>query len=332
MAHYFSNPVPLGRDAVNGYRSLPRHVQDNRAANFVAAPRYEKVPIFDRGSECQATWQGAKFGKANPRVSHKIGKDTSLTALQRAAEKARTLAACRRTYLDIRVVGKMRGKPDSSHPWAAYRAAQLGVYGAFDWPDWCSHYARAYGHLLAMVPDAPDYPDWINDSACIRLGRFKPRKTTVLPRTFMLFKEDKRNFWRRGCNEWMPANLLGEWREDTRARIRASNARPDPEKPQTYSVWSSHLSLDAPMRPLEDLDGDTWVSAVIDEGTYPEPKAPLLKLDLDCLGIRERAILEAFYGEGSPTKKQLGQEFGLSGRRVGQIISEALAKVRSAAS
>jgi len=213
MAHYFSNPVPLGRDAVNGYRSLPRHVQDNRAANFVAAPRYEKVPIFDRGSECQATWQGAKFGKANPRVSHKIGKDTSLTALQRAAEKARTLAACRRTYLDIRVVGKMRGKPDSSHPWAAYRAAQLGVYGAFDWPDWCSHYARAYGHLLAMVPDAPDYPDWINDSACIRLGRFKPRKTTVLPRTFMLFKEDKRNFWRRGCNEWMPANLLGEWRE-----------------------------------------------------------------------------------------------------------------------
>src|SRR5262249_55437505 len=123
LAHYFDNPVDTRRNAVFGYGSLPRNIKDNKASNFVTSPPYDRTPIFDRGSQCVATWQGAKYGRANPRVSHKIGTDTSRAALQRAAEKARSLSEQRRTYLDLRTVGKMRAKPGGEQPWAAYRAA-----------------------------------------------------------------------------------------------------------------------------------------------------------------------------------------------------------------
>src|SRR5262249_21841290 len=129
MAHYFDNPVDTRRNAVFGYGSLPRHIKDNKAPSFVTAPRYDRKPIFDRRSQCVATWQGAKYGKANPRVSHKIGTDTSRAALQRKAEKAMTLSACKRTWLDIRVVGKMWAKPVNESVWAAYQAAQFAIYG-----------------------------------------------------------------------------------------------------------------------------------------------------------------------------------------------------------
>jgi RNA polymerase sigma factor (sigma-70 family) len=73
----------------------------------------------NKGASLPAEWQGANVGNADPGVRHKIGTDTSREALELAAEGARTEAAVRRTYGDIRSNGKIRCGPDFTHVAAA---------------------------------------------------------------------------------------------------------------------------------------------------------------------------------------------------------------------
>src|SRR5262249_10252640 len=147
---------------------------------------------------------------------------------------------------------------------------------------------------------------------------------TILPRTFRLFKEDKRTQWRLGnSNEWRPENLLSDWRKETRVYIRNSNMLPAPRETKPISVWQKHLSLDAHIAPSREFDGDTWAQNVVDENIYSGPDVPLPELNLGCLGARERALLEARFSEASPSFVALGREFGISGARAGQIVREA---------
>jgi hypothetical protein len=109
--------------------------------------------VANKGASLPAEWQGANVGDEDPRVTHKIGTDTSREALVRAAEAARTPGAIRKTYGDIRSSGKIRCAPDVTYVTAAYRETYQKASRRFSvWkeiapqpcPDWSVHY-RASG-------------------------------------------------------------------------------------------------------------------------------------------------------------------------------------------
>jgi RNA polymerase primary sigma factor len=93
------------------------------------APRQ---PVFDKtpsgGSRCPATWEGANVGNVSSKVTAKVGATKSYEELVLAAENARTLNACTKTWGDLRLAGKGHCRPDATRFYAAKQDAESRVY------------------------------------------------------------------------------------------------------------------------------------------------------------------------------------------------------------
>jgi hypothetical protein len=350
ISHYFVNPpsVFTCRNAVFGYRPLPRHVRDERAKGTLYRPSptaEDKIagweePIFDRGGEaqapiwgemrggrggshCLATWQFARVGNVSAAVT---GRARTHAELERAvqptdaegkprpvwdpaynykcddepeikAEKhAGRIRAERRRRADLRSHGKMHGKPD--------------LPGG----NWAFHFREAGTPNGPMLAGPTVYP--------------RPA------RVFRLFKRDERNFWRRGCNEWLPHQLISAEAEGRNAHIK----RPL-RKPPTVLIRSIGLSLNE----LMTADSKTtWQDLIVDDTIFDVvgldgltdgrrmEMVETIDRALACLGPRDRSIFLERFRDGRQIK-DIAADFRVSESHVYDISNHALAKMRAAA-
>src|SRR5690606_37209834 len=124
-------------------------------------------------------------------------------------------------------------------------------------------------------------------------------------------------------------------REPTLEEIAEELELSEEEIKHTLAMAQTHLSLDAPLVPVEDgqlLDYDSdQFSPGPDEEVYSDALQRSIDDALSTLSEREAKVLRLYFGLGNTeplTLEQIGERFGITRERVRQIKERGLTRLR----